>query len=287
MRTLFTCIATGILGLATPVLAQDNAATPATDDIAEAMGRDSVTIGGGIVRLPDYEGSDDYRLTPAPGAIGSIKGFSFQLAGNRLSVDLIPRTSSSIDLQAGPLGVINLNRNNADNIEERSVRALGELGTAIELGGFVGVSKTGIITSPYDLLSVSLSYRKDVNDVHGSGIWQPSINYLTPLSRKAAVVIFATAEHAGDGYARTYFGITPQGSVASGLRAYSPDGGWKNYSIGTVATYSLTGDLFKGLKLVAGGTYGRLLNDFGDSPIVATVGSKSQWLGAIGLGYTF
>jgi outer membrane scaffolding protein for murein synthesis (MipA/OmpV family) len=284
MRVI-VCLAAALI--ASPALAQTAPTPPDAIDISEQMGRDSITIGGGVVRLPDYEGSDEYRLTPAPGAIGSIKGFSFQLAGNRLSVDLIPRTTSAIDIQAGPIGVVNLNRRNVDNVDERGVRALGDLGTAIELGGFVGIAKTGIITSPYDTLGVSLSYRTDVNGVHGSGIWQPSINYLTPLSRKAAVALFATAEHAGDGYARTYFGVTQAGSVASGLRRFDADGGWKNWSVGTVATYSLTGDLFKGFKLVAGGTYGRLLGDFADSPLVSTLGSRSQWLGALGLAYTF
>jgi MipA family protein len=29
------------------------------------------------------------------------------------------------------------------------------------------------------------------------------------------------------------------------------------------------------------------LNDFGDSPVVSIAGSRSQWLGVVGLAYTF
>ena len=50
---------------------------------------------------------------------------------------------------------------------------------------------------------------------------------------------------------------------------------------------SLTGDLLHGFKLVGGGTYSRLLNDFGDSPLVSVAGRRSQWLGVVGLAYTF
>jgi hypothetical protein len=49
----------------------------------------------------------------------------------------------------------------------------------------------------------------------------------------------------------------------------------------------LSGDLLDGFKLVAGGNYKRMLNDFGDSPLTSIAGSRNQWQGAIGLAYTF
>jgi len=144
-----------------------------------------------------------------------------------------------------------------------------------------------VVTSPYDRLSVALSYRHDVTGVHDSGIWQPSINYFTPLSTKAAAGLFATAEHAGAGYARRYYSITPGQSVASGLPIYDARSGWKNWTAGALGTYSLTGNLLQGWKLVGSVAYSRMLNDFGDSPIVSQAGSRSQWLGALGVAYTF
>jgi len=275
--------------IAAPALAQDAgapAAQPAPADIE--IGGDSITIGGAVAYLPDYEGSNNYRIVPAPGAIGSYKGFAFTLAGNRASVDLIPnRPGPTIDLQFGPIGVVNFNRTNRDAIDDPRVALLPERGTAIELGGFVGIGKTGVITSPYDKLTVSVSYRHDVSSVHKSGIWQPSINYLTPLSRKAAVGLFASAEHAERDYARVYFNVTPVQSLVSGLPAFNGGGGWKNYTLGGLATYALTGDLLHGFKIVAGGTYRRMLNDFADGPLVSVAGSRNQWLGAVGVAYTF
>lgn len=291
-HTFFALIGSvALFAAATPAFAQD-ATGPAeaaqAADPAAAAGADSITVGLGVADLPDYEGSDDYRLVPAPGAIGTFHGFAFTYAGNRLSVDLIPDApGSTIDIQAGPLGVVDFNRTSRKSIDDRRVRALGEVNTAIELGGYVGIGKTGIITSAYDKLSASISYRYDVASAHKSGILQPSINYLTPLSRKSAVGLFASAEHAEQGYADAYFTVTPTGSIASGLPVYYARHGWKNYTLGALATVSLTGDLFHGVKLVAGGTYKRMLNDFGDSPLVSIAGSRSQWLGAVGLAYTF
>lgn len=284
-----TVLAAATLGLAaTPASAQDTTVSPPdASGAADAFG-DSITVAVVGAYLPDYEGSNDYSITPAPAAIGSIKGYSFQLAGNRISVDLIPNGSGpGWDLQAGPVGVVNFNRSSTKSIDDVRIKALGKVDTAIELGGYVGIGKTGVVTSPYDRLSVSLSYRHDVADAHDSGIWQPSINYFTPLSRKAAVGFFGSAERADGGYARTYFNVSAAQSIASGLPVYNARGGWKNYAVGGLATYALTGDLLHGVKLVAGGTYRRMLNDFADSPVTSIAGSKNQWLGALGLAYTF
>ncbi len=279
--------ATAALLAAVPAAAQD-APAPTAGIAPEELGGDSITVGAAGAYLPDYEGSDDMRIVPAPGAIGSVAGFSFLLAGNRLSVDLIPnQPGPTWDVQAGPIGVVNFNRTNVDSIDDARVRALGELDTAIELGGYVGIGKTGVITSPYDKLSISLSWRHDVSNVHDSAIWQPSINYFTPLSRKAAVGLFGSFEYAERGYARSYFSISPTQSVASGLPVYTAGGGWKNWSVGALGTVALTGDLLHGFKLVGGVNYRRMINDFGDSPITSVAGSRDQWLGAVGIAYTF
>ena len=272
---------------AAPAIAQTEGAA-ANADLAAKLGGDNVTVGVAGAYIPDYEGSNDYRFTPAPAVIGQFKGFSFSVIGNRATVDLIPnRPGQSIDIQAGPIAVLNFDRGTLKNIDDRRVRALGKIDNAIELGGYIGIGKTGIITSPYDKLSISVSYRHDVSDVHDSGIWQPSINYLTPLSRKAAVGLVASAQHVERGYGQTYFSISPQQSLASGLPVYNARAGWKNYQVGGFFTYSLTGDLLHGVKLIAGGTYSRMLGAYSYSPIVRTAGNPNQWLGAAGLAYTF
>jgi len=278
---------TATFAAAAPALAQQNSAAAAADVSAD-FDRDTVTVGVAGVYLPDYEGSDDYRVVPAPGALGSINGYAFTLAGNRVSVDLIRnQPGQTIDLQAGPVAVVNVNRTSRKQIDDPRIKALGERDTAIELGGYVGIGKTGVVTSPYDRIAVSLSYRYDVAGAHKSGIWQPTVTYFTPLSRKAAVGLFASAEHAEGRYARYYFGIDQAESVASGLAPYNPRGGWKNWSLGALGTYSLTGDLLGGWKAVGGINYRKMLNDYADSPVVSTAGSRSQWLGLLGVAYTF
>lgn len=274
---------------AAPALAQE-APGPAPDAGATpaAIDDDSITIGAGGVYMPDYEGSNDYAFRAAPGAIGSVHGFNFTLAGNRLSVDLIPnQPGPTWDVQAGPIGVINFNRSSLKGIDDLRVRALGKRSTAIELGGFVGIGKTGVITSDYDRLSFSISYRKGVSGAHRGGVLAPTINYVTPLSRKALVGLFVSAERAERGYARAYYDVDAAQSLASTLPVFATRGGWKNYSVGALGSVALTGDLLHGFKLVGGVTYSRLLNDFARSPLVSIAGDDSQWMGIAGLAYTF
>ncbi|MGN6268406.1 MAG: MipA/OmpV family protein [Sphingomonas sp.] len=283
MRSILALAALSAAAFAVPAAAQDASSSSNIDP-----DRDTVTIGVAGAYIPDYDGSNDYRLMPLPAAIGSVKGFNFSVLGNRASMDLIPnKPGPGIDLQFGPIAVVNFDRTDHKSIDDRRVAALPERDTAIELGGYVGIGKTGVITSDYDRLALSVSYRHDISGVSHSGVWQPSISYLTPLSTKAAVALFGSMQHVGRGYNQTYFGITPDESIASGLPAYSAHAGWKDYSLGGAFVYSLTGNLLHGVKLVAGANYTHLLGSAADSPIVRTAGSRSQWLAALGLAYTF
>lgn len=280
----------GLSFVAVPALAQEGAPQPAAvPDAATSDPRgDFAIVGVGAGILPNYEGSDDYGFSPVPAAIGQIDGFRFTFLGNRLSVDLIrDGYGPTLDLQAGPIAVVGFNRNSADAIDDPQVSLLDERNTAIELGGYVGIGKTGVLTSDYDRLSATLSYRYDVAGAHDSGILTPTIAYTTPLSTKAIAGLFLSAERVENGYGDAYFSVSAAESLRSGLPVYDADGGWKNYTIGLAGGYSLTGDLTGGLQLVFGGTYRRLLNDFSASPVTAIAGSPHQWLGTVGLAYSF
>jgi outer membrane scaffolding protein for murein synthesis (MipA/OmpV family) len=61
----------------------------------------------------------------------------------------------------------------------------------------------------------------------------------------------------------------------------------KNWKAGLLVNQSITGDLLHGLSLFGTGQYSRLVGDFKRSLIVSQRGSASQWLGALGLAYTW
>jgi outer membrane protein len=110
---------------------------------------------------------------------------------------------------------------------------------------------------------------------------------MTPLSRKSLVAFFASATHIDQRYSDTYFSISPAQSVRSGLPAYQARSGWKSVSAGAAGNISLTGDLTGGLSMIGGLMYMKLLGSAAETPATSIAGNRNQWLGGLGLAYTF
>lgn len=286
------------MAVATPAFAQSSADLPDPNDQS-----DSYTVGGGVAFVPDYEGSEDYRMIPAAAIRGRVNGISFSTRGTYLYVDLI-RRGTGIDIDAGPIAGVRLNRTGkAKNDTVDYLNDLEDRRAAIELGGFVGVTAHGL-TNPYDALSLRVDVVHGLN-AHKSTLVTPTIEFSTPLSKTLYVGASASMEWAGGGYADYYFSnpavlgggggggeegpvlaaISPQAIEA--IPAYDADGGFKNWKLGLLVNQSLSGDLRKGLSLFAMGNIGRLSGDFARAPIVSELGSRHQKMGAIGLAYSW
>ena len=245
--------------------------------------RDYFSIGLGAAMVPDYEGSDDYRLIPAAIIRAKKGGLTVFSRGTYLYADLL-NTGSKVDLDAGPIVGVRLNRRG--KIKDDAVDALGDRKAAIEVGGFGGVTLSGL-TNPYDALSFRLDAVKDVGNAHQSWVFTPSVDFGTPLSLTTFVGASLSADFTTDKFASYYFAVDPAGALRSGLPVYDPDGGLKSWQVGLLASHSLSGDLRKGFALFGTGSYKRLAGDFADSPLVDDRGSRTQWFGAVGVGYTF
>ena len=288
MRVLPLALLT-IIATAAPALAQTAVPNTAPSTVAPDAPADAnrITVGVGAATLPDYEGADSNSFTPGAVVIGKVKGFDFFTRGTQLYVNLIPSTGGvGTNYELGVIGGVRMDR--ANRVDNRQVRALGELDTAYELGGYVGVGKTGVITSDFDTITARVAFVHDVSGAYGSYVITPQINYTTPLSYTTLVSLGASADYVGKGYGQTYFGVTRAGSLASGLRAYDiTDSGFKRVNLSFFALQSLSGDLRRGFGVGAGVLYGKMLGKYKDSPIVSDVGDADQWAGALGLTYTF
>jgi outer membrane scaffolding protein for murein synthesis (MipA/OmpV family) len=247
---------------------------------------DYLTIGAGAAYGPGYEGSDSYVVYPIAGFQGRLGGFTISPRPAGLAIDLIKDPSDAkLSFAAGPVGRVRFDRTR--QIRDPAVAALGKLDTAIEVGGNIGFSVSRI-TNPYDVLSFGVDMRWDVNGAHRGRVIMPTVSFLTPVSRAAAVAIAVTAEHVDDKYASYYYSVTPAGRARSGLPVYNARSGFKNVGTTLMGFYDLNGDLTDGgLALVGGVSYSRLLGDVADSPIVSLRGAKDQLTGALGVAFTF
>jgi outer membrane protein len=277
----------GILAacLASPAFAQSAGSSPALPSPEDIASRDSLTIGLGAAITPDYEGSDDYRIIPAGAVRGRYHGISFNTRGTYLFVDVVPG-SGSFDFDAGP--IVGARLNHRRHIEDDIVELLPRRKTAIEAGGFAGVSFHGL-TNPYDTLSLRLDVLHDFANAHQSTTFSPNLEFSTPLSRSTYLGTSVGAEFVGNRYADYYYSLSPADSVATGgiLHTFNADGGMKNWKAGLLLNQSLTGDLLHGISIFGAAQYSRLVGDFKRSPIVSQRGSASQWVGALGLAYSW
>lgn len=289
MRILSIVAAAALLSLAPAALAQravPQSAPPgaATSDTAA----DRIAVGVGVAVLPEYEGANSKGWTPGAVAIGTVRGFEFFTRGTQLYVDLYrDAPGPGVKYELGVIGGLRLDRVN--RVDNAQVAALGRQDVAVELGGFVGINRTGLITSDYDTLTARVGVVQDVAGAHGSFVVTPQINYTTPLSYSTLVSIGASADYVGRGYGRTYFNISQAQSAASGLRAYdgAAEAGWRRFNLSAFAVHSLSGDLRRGWGIGAGILYGKLLGRYKRSPIVQDVGDADQWAAAGGVTYVF
>ena len=284
MRYALLAFAAGALSSA--AIAQDPPAPTAMPSPKDVLGRDTLTVGVGAGILPDYEGSDDYRIIPIGAVRGQYHGISFSTRGAYLYVDVVPDRGNKVELIAGPVAGLRMNKRN--HVDDDTVKLLPRLKTAVELGGFAGVSFHGL-TNPYDTLSVRIDALHDVGGAHESTVLSPNVDFSTPLSRSTYVSASLGLEFVGNKFADYYYTITPAASLATGGRIapFKADGGLKSWKAGLLLNQSLTGDLLHGLSVFGAGQYSHLEGDFKRSPIVSQRGSASQWLGALGLAYTW
>lgn len=264
-------------------------ARPQDDDPDRKWSRDYLAIAAGVVTAPSYNGSDERVVLPGFYLRGRLSGFSFSTRGTNLQVDLIrQRRGQRIDWKFGPL--INLRSDRTGRIKDPQVEALGERKMAVEAGISAGVTYSGLITSKYDQLGARIVVLKDISGRHGSWVASPTIEYGTPISKRAYVGLSASVNIYGKGFGDYYYDIDPAGSAASGLPVY--DGAGRKatagkYTIGVAGAYALSGDLRKGFVLIGGVQYGRMTSRFAASPIVRIAGDADQWIGGAGVAYQF
>ncbi len=271
---------------ASPAFAQSapaDAPLPSPEDVA---GKDGFTVALGGAWIPDYEGSDDYRLIPAAAIRGQVSGISFSTRGTYLYVDFLNR-SGKVDFDLGPIAGARFNRTK-HNLKDDVVDLLPTRNTAVEVGGFAGLSFHGL-TNPYDTLAVRLDVLHDVANAHQSTTFSPNLDFSTPLSRRTYASLSVGAEFVSNKFADYYFSVSPAESALTlgALPVFDADGGMKNWKASVLLNQSITGDLLHGLSIFGTAGYSRLVGDFKRSPIVSDRGSANQWLLAAGLAYTF
>lgn len=227
-----------------------------------------VRVGLGAQLLPQFIGSDETDLAPLVhiNIARSSDEFSFGAPDDSPSIALISKDGFSF----GPAGKIQARRENSD------VGApVGSVPRTFEAGAFAQYLAG-------DSFRIRAELRKGINGHEGlvgylgaDKIWRDGDKYVFSIGPR---VMFSDAR-----YERTYFGVTPEVSLATGLPVYRPGTGVHAVALASGMSYQLSNNW----GLFGYGRYARLVGDAGKSPIIREFGSRNQLSGGIGLNYIF
>jgi outer membrane protein len=277
----------GALAVTVPAAAQDVDAPAAIDAEAgeNVFDGDYLTIGLGGAYVPSYDGSDDYTFTVLPLLQGSIGGIGISPRAAGVAFDVVPDSGEGVSFAFGPS--VRLRANRANDVKDAVVELLPELDTAIEVGPTAGVSFPGVLNQ-YDTLSFSVDVRWDVAGAHEGMTVNPSVSYTTPLSTGVAAILSVGGEWGDDKFMDYYYSIDAGAAAITGLPQFQADGGLKSLGTQLLLGWDLNNDLQDGgLALFAVAGFSKMMNDAKDSPFTSVRGSSSQWLGGLGIAYTF
>lgn len=281
---LFICPMT-LTVFSAPAAGQD-VADEVSVDIENAYAGDFLLVGAGAIYTPDYEGSDDYTISPAAGFRARVGGIGIYSSGIGIGADLIPDgKGAKVAFSLGP--VIRYRSDRSSKVKDDVVNLLPRLDETWEAGVSADVSFRKLLT-PKDSLSFGTDVRWTFSGNRGGRIITANVSYFTPVSPAAGIGISVGMDHVNDAYADYYYSIDPAGSAASGLPVYQGKGGWKNASGRLYFGYDLDGNLRNGGWVVGGAVnYTRLRGSAAETPITSIRGDRDQWMAGAGIAYTF
>ena len=233
-----------------------------------------IRLGAGALVRPDYEGSNDYKVSALPLVDVNYRDTVF-LHTTTLGANVFTLRGPGPNdkLQFGPLLRYQFGRDaDANDV----LHGLGDIDAGFELGAFVNYR-----AGPW---SAGLTAFRDISDAYDGGMTvQLKGGYMYPIGPRLRLRTEISSTWADDNYTESFFGITALQARRSGLRQYQAEGGFKDVGLSFGLDYSLTDHW--GLSGLLG--FKRLLGDAADSPLVEDEGSADQFSAGLLLSYKF
>ncbi|MCX2698398.1 MipA/OmpV family protein [Brucella sp. YY2X] len=223
-------------------------------------------VGAAGLIAPKFEGSNKYRFSAQPlvslGRQGEAERFSSR--NDNVSFALIDTDR----FRAGGVGKLLFKRDtDIDGIKETKFGG--------EVGGFVDVYPTDWLRLRGEVRQGIRAHKGVVAEVAADAFYD-----VTPVVRVSAG---PRATFASKDYFKTYYGVSAEEAVASGVKEYRPGGGWESVGVGGAITWRATDKIDTSLF----GEYSRLQGPAKDSSIVKQHGSANQFMVGIAATYRF
>ncbi|HVY05648.1 MAG TPA: MipA/OmpV family protein [Burkholderiales bacterium] len=234
-------------------------------------------IGAGVGATPSYSGADEYIAGIVPGGRYQFRDSNrfvewYGPAGDMNLLD-------SSEWQVGPALGLRFGRS---NVKDDVVAKLPEVDGTMEggvMGSWTHTNKQGV---PWRL-RLGVTALTDLGHTYDGLNASVFASFWLPLSRKVFVGVGGGVSWASASYNRTFYGVAPEGSAASGLPVFTPGGGLRQWYAWPAVIFQLQGPWFAGVGVF----YQRIAGDPADSPIVTQRGDRNQVTGGAGIGYVW
>ena len=227
-----------------------------------------VRVALGPQMVPSYPGSDELSLRPLID-ISQARGdspFAFEAADENIAIPLVRTGGFSF----GPAANFEGSRR-----REEVDAPIDEVGTSIELGGFVQAWLAPQLRAHAEVRQGVSGHRGLVSNINLDYVVRDGDRWLFSLGPRVSL---------SDGkYQRAYFSVDAREAAATGLPQFRPGGGVHAVGASATGLYQLTErwGVYGYVK------YDRLVDDAGDSPITRAFGSRDQLSGGVSLSFTF
>lgn len=208
----------------------------------------------GVGAGPRYLGATENVWAAAPAAQFEIADRTAMLEANYLTVNLLNDPNWTL----GPAGLLRFGRGMSDYA---SVDSLPNIDWTIELGADLAYQWPG--AGYQDQSAAGISLLADVGNVHNG--WVSAISYRKwiPIGKYGTLGLGAATTFASGNYTQTYFGVSPENSILSGLPSYSAGSGLRDARLTALFVQPVS----RSWAIGGGVIFARMLGDAADSPI--------------------
>jgi outer membrane protein len=227
-----------------------------------------IRVGIGAQIVPQWPGSksDETIVYPKFSIAKGDSPFKFSAQDDSFGIALI----STHGFSAGPVAKLASGRT-----DEEVGAPVGEVHRTVEVGGFVQ-QFIG------DSFRIRGELRKGIGG-HKGLAGNAGVDFILRDGDKYLFSIGPRLGFADSRFMDTYFGVSEEAALASGLPEFHPSGTFRSAGVQSDFIYSLGGSW----GVYGYARYARLIGDAAKSPIVLELGSRDQFSGGLGISYTF
>lgn len=223
----------------------------------------SLILGAGAIYEPEYEGGDEFAITPVPFVVFT---YGEWLEIDPRGVTITPFRHEGFAL-SGKVGY----EGGRDEDDADRLKGLGDIDFAATVGAKASYNWNGF--EVYAAVDQTIDGSESLIGTFGA-------EYQTPVTERLILGASVEAVIANDKHMQAYFGVDAAQSARSGLSEYKAEAGLKRVNVSASAIYMLSENwLVRGEAGV-----GFLTGDAADSPIVE---EKIQPSASLFVGYKF